>query len=162
MGTTILVVDDDRTVRTLMQIALERAGYRVLVAADGEEGLHVFRQHRDRIALLLTDVTMPRMNGFDLADHVLTSDSRIPVVFTSGDVPDADRGFGCIAKPFKLDELIGRVHEVLEAQESWMKLGYHPELDRPYAGDQRAESGDTMKQFRILAATVQHPLDTPA
>ena len=151
MGTTILVVDDDRTIRTLMQVALERAGYCVLVAADGEEGLHVFRQHRDRIALLLTDVTMPRMNGFDLADHVLTSDSRIPVVFTSGDVPDADRGYGCIAKPFKLDKLIGRVHEVLKAQESWMNLGCHPETDRQNAGEQRAESGDATRHFRILA-----------
>ena len=118
MGRTILIVDDDCTIRTLMQTALERDGYRVLVAADGEEGLHVFRQHRDRIALLLTDVTMPRMNGFDLADHVLTSDSRIPVVFTSGDVPDADRGFGCIAKPFKLGELIGRVDVVLDGLEA--------------------------------------------
>ena len=69
MGATILVVDDDCAVRTLMRIVLERAGYSVLVAADGEEGLHVFRQYHDRIALLLTDVMMPRMNGFDLADR---------------------------------------------------------------------------------------------
>ena len=122
MGATILVVDDDCAVRTLMRVVLERAGYSVLVAADGEEGLHVFRQYQDRIALLLTDVTMTRMNGFDLADHVLKSDSQIPVVFTSGDVPNADRGFGCIAKPFKLDELIGRVSKVLEEQETRMKL----------------------------------------
>ena len=122
MGVTILVVDDDCAIRRLMRVVLEHAGYSVLVAADGEEGLQVFRQYHDRIALLLTDVTMPRMNGFDFADHVLTSDSRIPVVFTSGDMPNADRGFGCIAKPFKLDELIGRVCKVLEEQETRMKL----------------------------------------
>ena len=75
-------------------------------------------QHQDRIVLLLTDVTMPRMNGFDLADHVLESDSQVPVVFISGNVPNADRGFGCIAKPFKPDELISKVHQVLEEQES--------------------------------------------
>ena len=122
MGATILVVDDDCAARTLMRVVLERAGHRVLVAADGEEGLHVFRQYQGRIALLLTDVTMPRMNGFDLADRVLESDSQVPVVFTSGDMLNADRGFGCIAKPFKPAELIGRVHEVLEKQESRMKV----------------------------------------
>ena len=117
MGATILVVDDDRAIRRLVRLVLEQAGYSVLVAADGVEGLHVFRQFQDRIALLLTDVTMPRMNGLDLADHVLESDSQVPVVFTSGDVPNADRGFGCIAKPFKPDELIDRVYEVLEDAE---------------------------------------------
>ena len=121
MGATILVVDDDCAIRTLMRVVLERAGYSVLVAADGEEGLHVFRQHQDRIVLLLTDVTMPRINGFDLADHVLESDPQFPVVFISGDELKADRGFGCIAKPFKADELIGRVYEALEKQESRAK-----------------------------------------
>lgn len=122
MGVTILVADDDPAIRMFIRVALERAGYSVLVAADGHEGLHVFRQHQDRIALLLTDVTMPRMNGFDLADHVLESDSQIPVVFISGNVLNADRGFGCIAKPFKPDVLIGRVHRALEERESRMKL----------------------------------------
>ena len=122
MGATILVVDDDCAIRTLMRVLLEHAGYIVLVAADGDEGLHVFRQYQDRVALLLTDVKMPRMNGFDLADHVLESDPQFPVVFISGDELNADRGFGCIAKPFKADELIGRVYEALEKQESRVKL----------------------------------------
>ena len=122
MGATILVVDDDSFIRTFVQVVLERAGYSVLVAADGHEGLDVFRQYQDRVALLLTDVTMPRMNGFDLADHVLESDSRIPVVFISGNVLNADRGFGCIGKPFKADVLIDRVSKVLEERESRMTL----------------------------------------
>lgn len=118
MGVTILVVDDDSAIRMFMRVALERAGYSVLVAADGDEGLHVFRQHQDRIALLITDVTMPRMNGIDLADYILGSDPQIPVVFVSGNVLNADRGFGCIPKPFKPVELIGRVRKVLEEREA--------------------------------------------
>ena len=118
MGVTILVVDDDPAIRIFMRVALERAGYSVLVASNGEDGLQVFRQHQDRIVLLLTDVTMPRMNGFDLADHVLESDSQVAVVFISGNVPNADRGFGCIAKPFKPDELISRVQEAIEERAS--------------------------------------------
>ena len=145
MGATILVVDDDSAIRALIRVVLERAGYSVLVAADGEEGLHVFRQHQDSIALLLTDVGMPRMNGFDLADHVLESNSQIPVVFTSGTMPDADRGFGCIPKPFKPDELIGRVNEVLEEQKSRMKLRIASRAQTPDS------IGSTMKPFRILA-----------
>jgi len=146
MGATILVAENDCAVRTLMRVVLEHAGYSVLVAADGEEGLHVFRQHQDRISLLLTDVRMPRMNGFDLADHVLESDSQIPVVFTSGTMLDADRGFGCIPKPFKPDELIGRVYEVLEKQRSRIKLRIASRAGNP------EWIGSTMKPFRILAA----------
>lgn len=146
MGATILVVDDDSAIRTLMRVVLERAGYSVLVAADGEEGLHIFRQHQDNIALLLTDVGMPRMNGFDLADHVLEPGSQIPVVFTSGTMPDADCGFGCIPKPFKPDALIGKVHEVLEEQKSRIKLRNASRAGSP------EWIGSTLKRFRILAA----------
>ena len=122
MGATILVVDDDCVIRRLMRAVLEQAGYSVLVAADGEEGLHVFRQYQDRIVLVLTDVTMPRMNGFDLADHVLESDSQVPVVFISGDALNADRGFGCMAKPFTPDELIDRVYEVLRESRKELRV----------------------------------------
>ena len=121
MVPTILVVDDDYDIREVMRLVLEHAGFSVIVAADGEEALDAFKEYQDCIALLLTDVAMPRMNGLDLADRVLKFDSQVPVVFMSGSVMNADRGYGCIAKPFKTEELIGRVRKVLEQNELRMK-----------------------------------------
>lgn len=93
---TILVVDDDLEIRALVKFFLERAGYAIATATDGEDGLNVFRSGRPRIALLLTDVRMPNMNGFDLADRVLELDSELPVLFMSGDASNASRGLGCV------------------------------------------------------------------
>jgi len=112
---TILVVDDDLEIRALVKVFLERAGYAVATADDGEDGLNAFRSGQSRIALLLTDVGMPNMNGFDLADHVLELDSELPVLFMSGDTWNASRGLGCVAKPFTAVELVSRVHEGLAA-----------------------------------------------
>ena len=111
--TTILVVDDDRTIRMLVRAFLEDAGYTVLVAADGVEGVSVFKQHQSDIALLITDVMMPNMNGFDLADCVLQIDPQLPVIFISGNIQDADRGHGCIAKPFTPAAVVSRVRQAL-------------------------------------------------
>jgi CheY-like chemotaxis protein len=110
---TILVVDDDRSIRRLVGTVLEHAGYTVLVAADGVEGVSVFRQYQPDIALLLTDVMMPNMNGFDLADCVLSLESELPVLFISGNAQQADRGHGCIAKPFTPAALVSRVRQAL-------------------------------------------------
>jgi CheY-like chemotaxis protein len=83
------------------------------VAADGVEGLSVFKQHQSDIALLITDVMMPNMNGFDLADCVLQLDSQMPVIFVSGNIQGADRGHGCIAKPFTRAALVSRARQAL-------------------------------------------------
>ncbi len=114
----ILVVDDDFDTRRLVKIFLEQAGYAVATATDGEDGLNIFKSYRSRIALLLTDVRMPNMNGFDLADRVLELDSELPVLFMSGEAWNASRGLGCIAKPFTATELVGKVHQGVD---TWRK-----------------------------------------
>jgi len=58
---------------------------------------------------------MPNMNDLELADRVLEFDSEPPVLFMSGDIWSADRGFGCVAKPFRPDQLVERVRRVLKA-----------------------------------------------
>jgi CheY-like chemotaxis protein len=72
----ILVVDDESAVRAVAESILLRAGYVVLSAKDGVEGLRVFKQHQTTIGLVLSDVMMPNMNGLELADQVLELDSR--------------------------------------------------------------------------------------
>src|SRR5580658_8354452 len=115
---TILVVEDDFDICALTRMFLENAGYTVVTADDGEEGLRVYKRHQPSIALLLTDIGMPKMNGVDLADHVLQLDSHLPVLFMSGDAPRVDLRFGCLTKPFKSADLVGRVAQVPLSSES--------------------------------------------
>jgi len=110
----ILVVDDNESVRMFVQTFLEAAGYTVIMATDGAMGLELFKKCRPAIALLLTDVAMPNMNGLDLADRVLELDHKLPVLFMSGTAHDADRGCGCVEKPFKAAELLARVGALVQ------------------------------------------------
>jgi DNA-binding response OmpR family regulator len=113
---TILVVDDNLDIRAFAKRLLEIAGWTVLTAADGEEGLRYFEEHRSSIVLLLTDVMMPNINGLELADRVLEMDSQLPVLFMSGNAWGAYRGLECVAKPFRSAELVARVSHMLKAK----------------------------------------------
>jgi CheY-like chemotaxis protein len=110
----ILVVEDDAGVRGLVKAFLESAGYTVVTAVDGADGLTFFKRHQPAIALILTDVAMPNMNGLDLADRVLELNGTLPILFMSGSAHHADRGFGCIAKPFRRTDLLDRVGSILK------------------------------------------------
>ena len=121
---TILVVEDDRAVGTLICSGLRKAGYDVLEAGRGSEALEIVRSHASPIHLLITDVVMPGMNGRVLAEHVsaLRPDTR--VLFMSGYSDDAMLRHGVktasvqfIHKPFSIEELSARIREALSA--SW-------------------------------------------
>jgi len=112
---TILVVDDNCAIRTLVKTFLEIEGYTVLIAGDAEAAIELYKQHQAAIALLLTDVVMPNMNGLELADHVLRLEPQMPILLMSAS-DGASRGFGCIAKPFTPAEVIGKVGELLETR----------------------------------------------
>ncbi len=115
-GGTILVVDDNPDIRGLARIFLENAGFTVVVAADGADGLRFYRENQSTILLLLTDITMPNMNGLELARRVLAIDSRLPVLVMSGEACGAYHGLESIAKPFRPVELIERVGRVLNSR----------------------------------------------
>jgi|HubBroStandDraft_5_1064220.scaffolds.fasta_scaffold172761_2 two-component system cell cycle sensor histidine kinase/response regulator CckA len=112
---TILIVDDNPDILRLAKIFLENSGYTVLTAADGDEGLRLYEEQHSSIALLLSDVMMPKMNGIELADRVLGMDSQLPFLFMSGDAGYEYRGLECLAKPFQPAELIETVRRVLSA-----------------------------------------------
>jgi two-component system cell cycle sensor histidine kinase/response regulator CckA len=112
---TVLVVDDNVDIRRLAKRFLESGGYTVVTAADGEEGLLFYEKDRSRIALLLTDVAMPKINGFELADRVLGMDAGLPVLLMSGDTACEYRNLECLAKPFAPAKLIEMVSRVLSA-----------------------------------------------
>jgi CheY-like chemotaxis protein len=112
---TILVVDDNLDICAFAKRFLESAGWSVVTAADGAEGLRFYQEHQSSIVLLLTDVAMPNIDGHELADRVLRMDSQLPVLFMSGDAWGSYRGLECISKPFRSTELVERISRVLSA-----------------------------------------------
>ena len=111
---TILVVEDEETIRLAAQRALGRRGYRVLVAAEGTEALELLRQHGDEISLVLTDVTMPGMSGRDLVARLETERPGLPIVLMSGYAADLAQfgdqgGHPFVQKPFSLETLAAAI-----------------------------------------------------
>jgi two-component system, cell cycle sensor histidine kinase and response regulator CckA len=117
---TVLLVEDEASVRELVREFLIEFGYTVLEAPDGSEALALFRDHAGKIDLLLTDVSMPRMNGPQLRDEILKLDPEIKVLFMSGFADDILRKTDpegktpLIDKPFTPDALARKVRQILE------------------------------------------------
>jgi signal transduction histidine kinase/CheY-like chemotaxis protein len=118
---TVLVVEDEAAVREIACAILEDLGYRVLEAADGEEGLRVFGLHAAEIDLLLTDVVLPgKVRGRELSDGITAIRPEVKVMFMSGYTENSivhhgrlDDGVHLIGKPFKREQLARKVAEVL-------------------------------------------------
>jgi len=104
---TILVIDDEETIRTTASMMLESFGFKTLTAQDGEVGVEVFREHQDEINGVLLDMTMPRMNGEDCFRELRRIDPHVVVILSSGyNQQDATNRFagkglaGFIQKPY--------------------------------------------------------------
>jgi PAS domain S-box-containing protein len=119
-GETVLVVDDEDGVRRMLTLLLERRGYRVLAANGGTQALDISDTYPGRIALLITDVMMPRMNGKELSERLIAKRPGLRVLFMSGytdhqiierGLIDAETAF--IQKPFSTTEFTDKVHELL-------------------------------------------------
>lgn len=111
---TILVVDDNLGIRVFTKMLLGIAGYAVVTATDGEEALQLYEQHHSHIVLLVTDVAMPNMNGFELVERVLQINPDLPVLFMSGRYGGiVFRGLESLTKPFRPAELVDRVNQAL-------------------------------------------------
>jgi CheY-like chemotaxis protein len=119
---TVLLVDDDAQVSAAARRALERAGYTVLTAADGAQGLRVATEQDGRVDLLITDMVMPGMGGRELARRVTSAWPDIRVLYTSGYTAQAmnqqailEPGDAFLGKPFTPDALLRRVSDVLRS-----------------------------------------------
>jgi len=118
---TILLVEDDPTMRSVAQELLEKVGYRVLAAVDGEQGLAIYRAHRAELRLVLTDVIMPKLSGFQLYEAIRRDSPALKVLFTSGfPAPNyrktvgLDAAVAFVTKPWTASELLGRVRTLLQ------------------------------------------------
>jgi two-component system cell cycle sensor histidine kinase/response regulator CckA len=117
---TVLLVEDEEAVREVLRKALEREGYSVLVAWDGEDALAVAEAHAGELHAVITDVVMPRLGGVELAQRLRAKRPDARVLYMSGHLQDPDirrqvEAHGVfLQKPFAPSELALRLRELLE------------------------------------------------
>jgi CheY-like chemotaxis protein len=118
---TILFAEDNETVRLLNREVLQEFGYTVIEAADGEQALQKFREHRDRIDLFILDVIMPKKNGREVFEEARRSNPNVKALFTSGYPADLiqkegvlEKGLHFLSKPSSPEALVRKVREVLD------------------------------------------------
>ncbi|HXI69526.1 MAG TPA: GAF domain-containing protein [Verrucomicrobiae bacterium] len=120
---TILLVEDDASLRKSVRTTLSRLGYKVVEAMTGVEALEVWKLHHEEISLLLTDMVMPDgMNGIELAEKLLRKNPGLKVIYTSGYSADVDgkdfpldEGVNFLAKPYEAHKLAKTVRSRLDA-----------------------------------------------
>jgi PAS domain S-box-containing protein len=122
---TILVADDDEGIRRMNRAALERFGYKVLLAGDGDEAVRVFREHHAEIAVVLLDWAMPVMNGDEALLRMLEIDPAARVLMSSGyaETGTLKRGgqsliAGFVQKPYTTTHIIDRLRRIIDSTAS--------------------------------------------
>ncbi len=118
---TILLVEDEESIREFVASILEEYGYEVLKAANGEEGLSISKKHNESIHLLLSDIRMPKMSGPKLAKELTINHPETKALFISGHTDDdnirkeiSESKAGFLQKPFSYSSLINKVRKILD------------------------------------------------
>ncbi|HYF63761.1 MAG TPA: response regulator transcription factor [Herpetosiphonaceae bacterium] len=171
MGATILVVDDHANTRGLIKDYLTEHGYRVITAADGRQALALAAA--DRPDLILLDVMMPNVDGFEFTRRY-RKDNRVPIILLTAKVAEQDKVHGLdlgaddyVTKPFGMQELLARVRAVLRRADG---------AQAPPAADEVLRAGDlalnrtlrsvsvagqavdlTPSEFELLAILMEQP-----
>ena len=114
MEKTVLIVEDERAIVEILKFNLGREGYKTLEALDGEEGLRLAREADPDLILL--DVMLPKMNGFDICSTLRAEGSTVPIIMLTAREEETDKVFGLetgaddyMTKPFSMRELMARV-----------------------------------------------------
>jgi len=118
----VLVVDDEESVRDMVRRMLEHAGYKVLSAADGVDGVQVFAEKSSEVSVVLLDLMMPRMNGEETFRELRRLNANVKIILSSGygretalSMMDAEIGVaGFLPKPYDFDELLEKVETALK------------------------------------------------
>jgi two-component system cell cycle sensor histidine kinase/response regulator CckA len=120
-GETILVVDDEVAVLSVMEMMLKRSGYSVITAASAQQALNLFADWADlKVDLLLVDFVLPDMNGVELTRKIWEQRPELPALYFSAYSdheelrPALARGVPYIAKPFTAAQLTSRVRDILD------------------------------------------------
>lgn len=117
----ILVVEDEEMLRDLVKTLLEGKGYRVLTASDGEQAVEIYRMHHKNIALLLCDMGLPKLGGWEAYEKMKTINPNLKAIFASGYVEPNLReemmkagAKEFIQKPYVLNEILKRIRQVID------------------------------------------------
>lgn len=120
----ILLAEDEANLRNIITFNLQQAGYKVYPAKNGQEAWAVFMENKNQLHLALLDVSMPKMNGFELCEKIKTIDKNFPVFFLTVRNDRDDRVYGLklgaddyLSKPFDLEELLLRIKKILSRYE---------------------------------------------
>ncbi len=118
---TILVVEDEEMLRSLVREVLTRSGYAVLEAADGEEGADIFSAHKESIHLVLLDLGLPKLSGEEVFAQIRARDPLARVVFSTGYVREQKTeellrlgARGVVYKPYTISNMLKTIREVLD------------------------------------------------
>jgi DNA-binding response OmpR family regulator len=147
--TRILVVDDEEDLREILRFNLEAEGFEVETAASAEEALDLIAHHSSLITLILLDVMMDRMSGFEMAERLRSQGDQTPIIFLTALAGHDDQLHGFtvgaddyIAKPFSFDTVLARVRAVLR---------------RSVTASPAGPSSLTKREHLILDLFRQHP-----
>lgn len=118
---TVLVAEDNEVVRTIIKAILDRFGYKVIEAVDGDDAVIRFKENKDKIDLVILDVVMPKKNGKMAYDDIKKLWPEIKAIFTSGYTKDfvdkkgiLEEGINFIPKPISANELLRKIRKVLD------------------------------------------------
>ena len=170
MARTILVVDDETTLRETLVEALEVEGYRAIPAADGREALARFRAYHPDLVLL--DLMLPELSGVEVC-RIMRAESAVPIIMLTAKDSEVDKVVGLelgaddyVTKPFSLRELTARIRAIFRRAEqvagaetpSPVDLG---RVQVDLAGHRILRDGETLpvkpKAFDLLAFLMRHP-----
>jgi len=128
MSTHILMIEDDKEMVSLGKVILDRDGYTLLTASNGQEGLAVLAEHKDKIALILLDIMLPGMYGWEILEVIKADEStrHIPVIMLtarhyledeSETAQYADLYSDYVVKPFIVRNLLDKIAKTIQPQE---------------------------------------------
>ena len=145
LNNCILVVDDELRMRKLIKDFLAAKGYSILEAEDGEKGLEVYEENKNKISLILLDVMMPKLDGWSVLRQI-RQDSKVPIIMLTARGEEQDELFGFelgvdeyISKPFSPKILVARVEAILK------RTNQNEKEVKDYGGIEIDKEGRTVK-----------------
>ncbi|MGE5589299.1 MAG: response regulator YycF [Bacillota bacterium] len=170
MSETILVVDDEKPIAEILKFNLEREGYRVVVAYDGEEALEAARAHHPDLMIL--DIMLPKLDGFAVCREI-RKDSDVPILMLTAKDQEVDKVLGLelgaddyVTKPFSPREIMARVKAILRRRPAAGPAGQPKRLQlgdlavdlEAYTAERGGQVIDlTPKEFELLRHLALHP-----
>ena len=171
MARTILVVEDEPTLRETLVDALAADGFRVVAAADGREALAQFRGERPDLVLL--DIMLPELSGIEVT-RIIRAESGVPIVMLTAKDSELDKVVGLelgaddyVTKPFSLRELSARIRAQLRRSDAGVAVADRPAtvdlgaVQVDLAGHRLLRDGEALpvkpKAFELLAFLIRHP-----